>query len=88
MAPYDPTTVWPPIPVHDLAYLNPTSDKRLVAAVEAVRLGWGGITAISEITGLDRKTIARRIQELQAGGTPEGRIREEGGGRKKVEKTG
>ena len=72
--------------LNEAIYHTQEKQKRLVAAVEAVRLGWGGITAISGITGLDRKTIARGIRELQAGGTPEGRVREVGGGRKKVEK--
>lgn len=61
-------------------------NRRLVAGLEALRAGWGGITKVSKITGLQRKTIARGIRELREGrGTP-GRVRGEGAGRKKVEK--
>src|SRR5437667_872234 len=58
--------------------------RRLVAASEAVALGWGGISAVSRATGLSRKAISQGIKELQeGGGAPQGRIRRRGGGRKK-----
>lgn len=57
--------------------------RRLVAASEAVAIGWGGISAVSRATGLSRKAIRHGIQELQERGEPgEGRIRRKGGGRK------
>ena len=57
--------------------------RRLVAASEAVALGWGGISAVSRATGLSRKAIRHGMQELQERGEPgEGRIRRKGGGRK------
>src|SRR2546425_2143531 len=57
--------------------------RRLVAASEAVAVGWGGISAVSRATGLSRKAISHGIKELQEkGGTTEGRIRRIGGGRK------
>src|SRR5579859_7597909 len=57
--------------------------RRLVAASEAVALGWGGISAVSRATGLSRKAISHGIQELQERGEPgEGRTRRKGGGRK------
>jgi len=57
--------------------------RRLVAASEAVAIGWGGISAVSRATGLSRKAISQGIKELQEkGGTTEGRIRRSGGGRK------
>jgi transposase len=57
--------------------------RRLVAASEAVALGWGGVSAVSRATGLSRKAISHGIQELQERGEPdEGRIRRTGGGRK------
>src|SRR5258708_20809464 len=57
--------------------------RRLVAASEAVAIGWGGISAVSRATGLSRKAISHGIKELQEkGGTTEGRIRRIGGGRK------
>jgi transposase len=59
--------------------------RRLVAASEAMALGWGGISAVSRATGLSRKAISHGIQELQEeDGVAEGRIRRIGGGRKKT----
>jgi transposase len=57
--------------------------RRLVAASEAMALGWGGISAVSRATGLSRKAISHGIKELQEEeGRGEGRIRRTGGGRK------
>jgi transposase len=57
--------------------------RRLVAASEAMTLGWGGISAVSRATGLSRKAISHGIKELQEEeGVAEGRIRRKGGGRK------
>src|SRR5260370_32689479 len=57
--------------------------RRLVAASEAMALGWGGISAVSRATGLSRKAISHGVKELQeAGGAREGQIRRRGGGRK------
>ena len=59
--------------------------RRLVAASEAVAMGWGGISAVSRATGISRKAISHGIKELQeGGGGNEGRIRRKGGGRKKT----
>ena len=59
--------------------------RRLVAASEALALGWGGITATSRATGLSRAAIRRGIAELQgAPAAAPGRIRRAGGGRKKT----
>src|SRR5260370_186952 len=59
--------------------------RRLVAASEAMALGWGGISAVSRATGLSRKAISHGVKELQeAGGAREGQIRRRGGGRKKT----
>ncbi len=59
--------------------------RRLVAASEALALGWGGISATSRATGLSRTAIRRGIAELQgAPAAPPGRIRRAGGGRKKT----
>ena len=53
------------------------------AAVEAVSLGYGGITAVAAATGLARSTIERGITELDAGiNIPSNRQRQPGGGRK------
>jgi Rhodopirellula transposase DDE domain len=59
--------------------------RRIVAAGEAIGLGYGGVSIVRRACGLSRKAIARGIQEIQNGETPlEGRIRRPGGGRKKI----
>ena len=62
--------------------------KRWYAALEANRIGHGGIKVISEITGLDEKTINRGQKELdqQLKGRPTDRIRLGGAGHPPVEK--
>lgn len=60
--------------------------RRRWAAVEAVSLGWGGIAAVSQATGLARSTIERGIRELESQTTiPLGRQRRPGAGRRRVE---
>ena len=50
--------------------------RRLVAAAEALSLGWGGISAVSRATGVSRRAIRQGIKELQEPtGTSAGRIR-------------
>lgn len=39
--------------------------RRMFAAFEADRLGRGGIIKLSQITGLDRKTIRRGMREME-----------------------
>src|SRR6266568_8574497 len=57
--------------------------RRLLAASEAMVLGWGGISAVSRATGLARQVISQGIKELQEGEKASaGRIRRKGGGRK------
>lgn len=65
-----------------LSHLN-EQERRWVAAYEANRLGWGGTTLVSLITGMSRKRIIRGQQELDSGlqGRPSGRARRLGGGR-------
>lgn len=62
--------------------------RRWYAALEAQRLGHGGMRVLSLITGLDEDTISRGRRELA--GTLEGRpteqIRLSGGGRPSTEK--
>lgn len=62
--------------------------RRLFAALEAERYGHGGETYVSQITGLDRKTIRRGRQELAQPGDddPGERVRREGAGRPLIEK--
>ncbi len=41
-------------------------DRRRYAAVEAVRLGHGGVESISQLLGCDPKTIRHGIAELES----------------------
>lgn len=60
--------------------------RRRWAAVEAVSLGRGGITAVARATGMSDRTIRNGIRELRAGDVRrEGRQRRVGGGRKGVQ---
>ena len=40
-------------------------DRRRYAAIEAAKLGSGGISAISGLFGLDAKTVRRGLKELE-----------------------
>lgn len=60
--------------------------RRRWAAVEAVSLGWGGVSAVSAATGLAHSTIRRGIRELNSGSAPPGaRERRQGAGRKRID---
>ena len=64
----------------------PERTRRRWAAVEAVSLGWGGISAVSLATGLARSTIERGIAQLDsAEALPDGCQRRFGGGRRKAD---
>lgn len=57
--------------------------RRLFAANEAVAAGWGGVTAVSQATGVARSTIGRGLVELRSDDARlTGRIRRPGGGGK------
>jgi transposase len=61
-------------------------DRRLALAAEARSWGYGGITAVHRATGVSMPTIRRGVGELEAENpTVAGRVRAEGGGRKKAE---
>lgn len=62
--------------------------RRWFAAVEAQRLGHGGIRLMAQITGLDEDTIARGKREMadDLKGRPTQQIRLQGGGRPAAEK--
>ena len=65
-------------------------DKRRYAAIEALKLGHGGIVYTAKVLGCDRNTISEGIQELKqlpedSGYDP--RIRRAGGGRKPYTET-
>src|SRR5207244_1076167 len=60
------------------------NDRRRDAAVEAAKLGHGGIEDIAKVLGIDPKTIRRGERDLDH--LPEGpdaRVRNPGGGRKR-----
>jgi hypothetical protein len=58
-------------------------DRRRYAGIEAAKLGHGGLGYISQIFGIDPKTIRRGLEELEWTDDPEpDRIRGVGGGRK------
>ncbi|MDR2266681.1 MAG: ISAzo13 family transposase [Christensenellaceae bacterium] len=62
--------------------------KRLFLASEAMKLGRGGLTIISQISGVSRQTLAKGINELENSEIlPNARTRKEGGGRKSVIET-
>ena len=62
--------------------------RRLFAANEALTAGWGGVTAVSQATGVARSTIGRGLAELQSESVPlSPRIRRPGGGSKPKSET-
>ena len=59
--------------------------RRLLAAAESKAWGRGGISAVSEATGVARQVIRRGLAELELPpDPPPGRVRRPGGGRKKT----
>ena len=67
--------VWP--------HLNERS-RRMLAATEAVGIGYGGVSLVSRACGLSRVTITKGISELDAPPLPEERVRRAGGGRRRL----
>jgi hypothetical protein len=69
-------TVWP---------LLDERTRRVMAASEAMVLGYGGISLVQRACGLSRKAIRKGIREIEAGPVlPAGRVRRAGGGRKPI----
>ncbi len=63
-------------------------DKRRYAAVEAMKLGYGGKKYICELLGCDKKTLNQGISDLNNEAAMKScRIRKKGGGRKSVLKS-
>lgn len=62
--------------------------RRWFVGMEANRQGYGGIRLLSQVTGMDEKTIERGQQELEEGlvNRPTEQVRTAGGGRRRVEK--
>jgi hypothetical protein len=69
-------------------FLAPLFDERalrLLLGAEAARLGYGGVSLVSRATGVCRRVVARGMKEAtESERLPEGRIRREGGGRKRT----
>jgi len=62
--------------------------RRIMAASEAMALGYGGVSLVGRACGLSRKAITKGIREIQEGFTPgEGRIRRPSAGRKPITET-
>lgn len=70
-----------------LSRLN-EDQRRWYVAVESLRIGHGGDKKLSQISGLDEKTIRRGREEMNDSleTRPQGRIRLAGGGRPLAEK--
>ncbi len=62
-------------------------DSRRYAAIEAQKLGYGGVTYICRILGCNDGTVRQGISDLEEGLPNENRIRKSGGGRKAVLQT-
>ena len=59
--------------------------RRIMAASEAMSLGYGGVSVVGRACGLSRKAISQGIRELQAKDKPlVGRVRRPGAGRKSI----
>ena len=59
--------------------------QRIMAATEALSLGYGGVTLVSQASGLSCKAIHKGIGELSSRGKPlVGRVRRPGAGRKSI----
>lgn len=57
--------------------------RRLVLGAEARELGWGGVSAVARLAGVDRSTVSAGVVELDEPVVLEpGRSRRPGGGRK------
>ncbi|MDR2612200.1 MAG: hypothetical protein LBG06_05005 [Deltaproteobacteria bacterium] len=62
-------------------------ERRLFAASEARKWGYGGISLVSAICGLSRATISKGLRELDAPPIPGNRIRRPGAGRPNLVKS-
>ena len=64
------------------------SQARWYVAREVLARGRGGLKAMYELTGMSRPTILKGIRELQGQkGLPRERVRQPGGGRKRLEES-
>ncbi len=68
------------------AHLNERT-RRIWAASEAKMLGYGGVSILSEVTGLSRTTVHAGLNDLNKKSIDVERVRKTGGGRKKITET-
>jgi transposase len=66
-----------------LPHLN-ERQRRLVAAADAQMLGYGGMARVARASGLHRSTLYRGLKDLTGPVLPAERVRQVGGGRKRV----
>src|SRR6267154_6629730 len=68
----------------EMAVVLDEQSRRRLVALEARALGHGGVSLMARITGLARSTIYHGLSDIRHNvSAPRGRIRKEGGGRKK-----
>jgi transposase len=70
--------------VRTLLPLLDEKQKRIYLATEAEGLGYGGLKALHELTGVSPTTIIRGKKELRGGAVEHSRVRRRGGGRKAI----
>ncbi|MFG2680571.1 ISAzo13 family transposase [Streptomyces sp. NPDC048392] len=58
--------------------------RRLALGADARALGYGGIRLVARAAGVSRETVSRGMAELVGDPGPSGRVRREGGGRKRL----
>ena len=61
--------------------------RRLWVGAEARVLGHGGVTLVARATGVSRPTVYKALEELDAPPLGDGRVRQPGGGRKRLTET-
>jgi len=59
-------------------------ERRAFAAIEATRIGFGGISLVSQLFGCSRPTVHRGLKEFEDGTIAQSRVRKKGAGRKSV----
>ena len=75
---------------HKWALLSPhlsERQRRLWAGVEARSFGRGGIAAVARATGMSRSTLQVAVAEVDGGAEVSERVRQAGGGRKRLTET-
>jgi len=68
-----------------LASLFDERAQRLLVGAEAACIGYGGVSLVSRATGISREAVAEGVKDVtEPERLPKGRIRREGGGRKRT----